>query len=85
MSKMFGDIWNCQNEGVTSSWITNGMFKWKVGNGARVKFWKDVWHGNEELKIEFNRLFNLSLDKNISVAEMKDKWSLDEEASGVGS
>lgn len=38
MSKMFRDIWKCRKEGGTSCWITNNMFRLKVGDGSKVKF-----------------------------------------------
>lgn len=76
MSLMFRDIWKCRKEGVTSSWISNNMFKWRIGNGLNVKFWKDVWFGNEELKVQFYRLFSLSVNQDITVADMKKNWSL---------
>lgn len=77
MSMMFKDIWKCRKEGVMRSWISNNMFKWRVGDGLTVKFWKDMWVGNRVLRVQFNRLFNLCLDRDIRVADMKEKWSSD--------
>ncbi|KAK2365229.1 hypothetical protein QL285_090004 [Trifolium repens] len=42
----------------------------KVGNGEKIDFWRDKWLGDEPLNIKFSRLFELSVDKNISVADM---------------
>jgi len=36
-------------------------FKWEVGNGKEVFFWKDNWLGSEDLKSRFPRLFSLSM------------------------
>lgn len=68
MSLMFKEILNCRNEYALSCSISNRMFKWSVGDGTKVKFWKDYWCGNDELRISFHRLYSLALDKDISVA-----------------
>ena len=28
-------------------------FRWKVGNGRKVKFWKDTWLGHSSLAVQF--------------------------------
>lgn len=55
------------------------MFTWKVGEGTKIKFWKDRWCSEGEIKNVFARLFNLALDKNISVVSMKQRWQEDHE------
>ncbi|KAJ9708014.1 hypothetical protein PVL29_000195 [Vitis rotundifolia] len=48
-----------------------------VGDGTRVKFWKDLWCENHSLEEAFPTLFNLSINKESWVAEA---W----EEDGVG-
>ena len=48
-----------------------------VGDGTRVKFWKDLWCENQSLEEAFPTLFNLSVNKDSWVAEA---W----EEDGVG-
>ncbi|RVW38447.1 putative ribonuclease H protein [Vitis vinifera] len=46
-----------------------------IGDGTRVKFWKDLWYGNQSLEEAFPMLFNLSVNKEGWVAEA---WEEDE-------
>ena len=46
-----------------------------VGNGQRVKFWKDFWCGNEPLCVSFPSLFALAVFK---YAWVKDVWCSNE-------
>ena len=48
-----------------------------IGDGTRVKFWKDLWCGNQSLKYAFPNLFNLAVNKDGWVVEA---W----EEDGVG-
>ncbi|KAJ9675215.1 hypothetical protein PVL29_024243 [Vitis rotundifolia] len=63
--------------------IRNGWEKFQshscfiVGDGTRVKFWKDLWCKNHSLEEAFPTLFNLSINKESWVAEA---W----EEDGVG-
>ena len=45
---------------------------YSVGNGRRVRFWKDKWCGDDPLCTSFPSLFAISLDKEAWVA---DVWS----------
>lgn len=74
---MFRDIWQCREDSRMSTWISNMMFKWKIGDGMSIKFWKDMWFNNIEVKSSFSRLYSLAVDKDISVAEMKKRWHED--------
>ena len=49
-----------------------------VGNGRKVKFWKDLWCENQALKDAFPNLFRLAINKNQWVC---DAW---EEEGEVG-
>ncbi|GJW06163.1 RNA-directed DNA polymerase, eukaryota [Tanacetum coccineum] len=48
----------------------------RVGNGINSLFWLDIWTGNITLRDKFPRLFELELDKSISVS-MKMAAQLD--------
>ncbi|WJX39694.1 hypothetical protein P8452_27256 [Trifolium repens] len=52
-----------------------------VGDGANTKFWLDPWVFGENLRSQFSRLFDISLDKEKYVAEMiSDCMELEEES-----
>ncbi|GAU45198.1 hypothetical protein TSUD_139030 [Trifolium subterraneum] len=42
-----------------------------VGNGESTSFWKDEWLDGESLKSTFGRLFDLCLNKDVSVVDMR--------------
>ena len=52
-----------------------------VGDGTRVKFWKDLWCENQSLENAFPILFNLSVNKKGWVAEA---WEEDEVGGSWG-
>ena len=35
----------------------------RVGDGKKVKFWKDRWYGEEPLAVTFLELFSIAIDK----------------------
>jgi hypothetical protein len=41
--------------------------KMEIGNGYATSFWRDKWCGDESFCIKYKRLFDLSLNKEISV------------------
>jgi len=47
-------------------------FKWVVGNGREVFFWKDNWVGFSDLKSRFPRLFSLSVVKDAKLFRCGD-------------
>ena len=53
-----------------------------VGNGRRVRFWKDRWCRDSPLCVSFPSLFALSVDKEAWVADIWDP--LAEGGWGVG-
>lgn len=69
---MFKDIWKCRKHPIVQGQLTNNMFKWKLGDSKSTFLWKDCWEGST-LKEIYPRLFNLAANKDISVAEMKNK------------
>ena len=50
-----------------------------VGNGRRVRFWKDRWCKDSPLCVSFPSVFALSVDKEARVADIWAPW-----LSGVG-
>ncbi|KAJ1270694.1 hypothetical protein BS78_06G071300 [Paspalum vaginatum] len=51
-------------------------FRWKIGNGQKVKFWKDNWLGSSSLAIQFWDLYILVNEKTKAVADLWDGESL---------
>ncbi|XP_068486340.1 uncharacterized protein [Phaseolus vulgaris] len=75
------DIIKVCGEGVANGWFQKAI-GWKVGNGAVVRLWKDLWLGNECLRSTYPRLFSLSLDQGKKVGEVGEwednrwRWNL---------
>ncbi|GJV94055.1 RNA-directed DNA polymerase, eukaryota, reverse transcriptase zinc-binding domain protein [Tanacetum coccineum] len=53
--------------------ILNNTIRLKVGCGSRVRFWKDVWIGDNALNEQYNRLFRLDVNEDCYMA---DRWSV---------
>jgi hypothetical protein len=67
-SKDVCDVW--EGIGLSVWWWFDVNFSRKVSNGEQTTFLRDKWLGDELLNIKFSRLFELSFDKNILVADM---------------
>jgi len=53
----------------------------RVGDGANTLFWHDQWCGDVPFRVCFGRLFDLALNKSITVKEMFDqRWGDEGEA-----
>ncbi|GLT87099.1 hypothetical protein SLE2022_051990 [Rubroshorea leprosula] len=54
-------------------------FRWEVGEGNRVSFWRDLWAGNKNLRDLCPRLYELSKNKLGNISDMGvwegEKWS----------
>ncbi|MCH83014.1 LINE-1 reverse transcriptase like [Trifolium medium] len=50
-------------------WFEENLRK-VVGNGINTNFWSDPWVDGEKLRDQFNRLYDISLDKDKTVAKM---------------
>ena len=48
-----------------------------LGNGKRLRFWKDVWHRDEALCYSFPSLFSVAANKSVLVADVWEEggWS----------
>ncbi|GJT05587.1 hypothetical protein Tco_0840049 [Tanacetum coccineum] len=58
--------------------------KIRVGKGTGTSFWKDLWIGDNLLKLSFPRLFALEENKDISVADKLKINILKSQVMGVG-
>ncbi|GAU44056.1 hypothetical protein TSUD_399540 [Trifolium subterraneum] len=56
----------------SSDWFSEGVTK-TVGNGLMTSFWFDPWVGETPLRIQFQRLFQVSAQSTNSVGEM-GRW-----------
>jgi hypothetical protein len=45
-------------------------YRWLVGNGEKVKFWKDIWFGTAPLAVQFWDLDCICYEKTKTVAEV---------------
>ena len=50
--------------------VVSSKLSFSVGNGKRIKFWKDKWCGDEPLNVSFPSLFALSNSKDAWVVEL---------------
>jgi hypothetical protein len=61
-------------------WFSEGVTK-KVCNGRMTSFWFDLWLGGVPLRIEFQRLFQVSAESASTVGEMgswvEGQWAWD--------
>ncbi|GKV35303.1 hypothetical protein SLEP1_g43600 [Rubroshorea leprosula] len=55
--------------------LVNG-FRWEVGDGKRVGFWREIWVGDKSLRDLFPRLYELVVKEEGLVSEMGD-WEED--------
>ena len=47
-------------------------WKFMIGNGSRIRFWKDHWCGPATLNLTFPSLFDLTMNKSETVEEVWD-------------
>ena len=56
---------------ISSGWSTFSCYiQLQIGNGTKVKFWYDVWYGDNPLSMCFPDLFRISNDKEAYVADL---------------
>ena len=41
-----------------------------VGDGERIRFWEDLWWGDQPLRSQYPRLFRVVTDKNILISSI---------------
>ncbi|RVW43453.1 hypothetical protein CK203_070344 [Vitis vinifera] len=44
--------------------------RYVVGNGERIRFWEDLWWGDQPLGTQYPRLFRVVVDKNIPISSV---------------
>ncbi|GKV25398.1 hypothetical protein SLEP1_g34845 [Rubroshorea leprosula] len=90
VSKIWEDIVSLGKEGSEMVGIVGNSFTWEVGDGNRVKFWKDVWLERRNLGMDFPRLKNVATNVDIKVGEMGEwcegvlRWKIDWRRELVG-
>ncbi|GKV48490.1 hypothetical protein SLEP1_g55300 [Rubroshorea leprosula] len=93
VSKIWGDILSIGGKSNTLKNMLVKGFKWEVGDGSRVGFWRQIWVGNNSLRDSFPRLFQLASNKECMVQEygcwegdswksVGDNWKWRYEAEG---
>jgi hypothetical protein len=74
------NIFTCKPDGTSNFWkgvlwaasVAKMGYRWKVGNGCKIKFWEDVWIGTSSLAIQYWELYCLINEHNRSIAELWD-------------
>ena len=51
-------------------------FRWKVGDGKKIKFWEDNWLGHSSLAIQFWNLYVIANEKTSTIADLWDGTNL---------
>jgi hypothetical protein len=51
-------------------------YRWKLGNGQKVRFWEDVWVENSSLAIQFWEIYVIINEQNKTVAVLWDGVNL---------
>jgi hypothetical protein len=51
-------------------------YKWKVGNGMKIRLWEDNWLGSSSLAIQFWPLYRIVNEKGKTLAELWDGVNL---------
>ncbi|GKV34368.1 hypothetical protein SLEP1_g42745 [Rubroshorea leprosula] len=69
VSKIWGDILRIGGKSNRLKTMLVKGFKWEVGDGSRVGFWRQIWAGNNALRDSFPRLFQLATNKEGMVQE----------------
>jgi len=51
-------------------------FRWKIGDGKKIRFWEDNWLGTSSIAIQYYRLYRLVNEHNITVCDAWDGVNL---------
>jgi hypothetical protein len=78
------NVFTCVDRGASSFWTcvlwavraAKFGYRWKVGNGAKVRFWEDIWVGTSSLAIQFWDIYYIVNEQNKTVAELWDGVNL---------
>ncbi|GJT42663.1 RNA-directed DNA polymerase, eukaryota, reverse transcriptase zinc-binding domain protein [Tanacetum coccineum] len=57
--------------------LPKDSLKCHLGNGTTIRFWKDLWLGDEPLYSRYNRLFRLDINENYLLSERynEGRWN----------
>jgi hypothetical protein len=47
-------------------------YRWKLGNGCKIRFWEDVWIDNSSPAIQFWEIYSIINEQNKSIRELWD-------------
>ncbi|PWA64677.1 RNA-directed DNA polymerase, eukaryota, Reverse transcriptase zinc-binding domain protein [Artemisia annua] len=74
-ARIVGTMYHLHSSGILSL----NSFRFKVGVGSLIRFWKDTWLGETPLSTRYNRLFHLEKDHNCLMRDriVNGSWSLD--------
>jgi hypothetical protein len=73
-------IFTCGDNGVSNFWkgvmwaarVAKMGYRWKVGNGKKIRFWEDVWIGSSSLAIQYWEIYCIVNEQNHTIAEIWD-------------
>jgi hypothetical protein len=51
-------------------------YRWKVGNGERIRFWEDIWLGSSSLAIQCWKVYSIANEQNDTIAQLWDGENL---------
>ncbi|GKV39565.1 hypothetical protein SLEP1_g47323 [Rubroshorea leprosula] len=70
MSRIWRDVISVGGKSIKLHDMLRKGFRWMVGDGRRVGFWREIWVGGKSLKELCPRLFELAMNKDGMVCEM---------------
>jgi len=68
-SRWWRDLCSVCGDGEEEGWFQKAI-RWKVCSGDKARFWEDAWAGTDNLVNMYPRLYFLSLDQGLTVAEV---------------
>jgi hypothetical protein len=51
-------------------------YRWKIGNGKKIRLWEDNWLGSSSLAIQFWPLYRIVNEKGKTIADLRDGVNL---------
>ena len=74
-ARIVGSIYQLHSSGC----VPLNAFRFNVGDGSMIRFWKDIWLGDQPLCARYNRLFHLEKNRNCLIRDriVNGSWSWD--------
>ncbi|GJZ38180.1 hypothetical protein Tco_0584371 [Tanacetum coccineum] len=74
-ARIVGSIYQLHSSGC----IPLNTFRFNVGDGSLIQFWKDIWLGDQPLCARYNRLFHLEKNRSCLIRDRiaNSSWSWD--------